>query len=323
MNNLLDGRRILITGGTGSLGTALVRRIVSGDFGEARSITIYSRDEAKQHSMAMEFKGSGGIRFIIGDVRNYPAVLAALQGVDVVFNTAAMKHVGACERNPWEAVLTNCNGTENIIRAIRESRSSVETVVGVSSDKGCHPVNVYGATKFIQEKLLLQANEVCHNTRFVSVCYGNVMASRGSVIPIFRAQVKAGWPVTVTHPMMTRFLISLDQAVDTLMAALSSALPGEVYVPVIPSAYVGDIARAIIGSRDIPITIVGKGQGEKMHEVLITEEEIERTVKRDTYYVITPNAQRKPVLSKEYNSRDYLISLPELKDLLTRHGLVS
>lgn len=322
MDTLLENKNILITGGTGSLGTALVRRIITGEFGMPNMITIYSRDESKQHSMSQKYVGFNRLNYKIGDVRDYPSVLAALNGTNIIFNTAAMKHVYSCQQNPFEAVLTNVIGTQNIIRAIREFRTNIEAVVGISSDKGCHPVNVYGATKFLQEKLLLQANCDCPNTRFISVCYGNVMASRGSVIPIFQRQVQEGGPVTVTNPQMTRFLISLDHAVDTIMAALKYAHAGEVYVPVIPAATVGDLAKAFIRSRNIPIRVTGKSPGEKMDEILITSEECEHTVRRNGYYVITPEPQARPALSKEYCSKDYLIGLDALINLLAEHKLL-
>lgn len=319
--NGLFGKRVLITGGTGSLGTALVKRLLSSKDGEPKTITVFSRDEAKQHDMRLAFPDKK-LRFVIGDVRNYGAVCGVVMNADIVFHAAALKHVPSCEDNPYEAVLTNIIGPANIVRAIRDMKAPVETVIGVSSDKGVHPVNVYGATKFIQERLLLKANVDCPNTRFVCVCYGNVMGSRGSVIPVWQKQIADGEPVTITNPNMTRFLISLDQAVDTLLAALDWGKRAEVYIPIIPSACLGDIAKVLIGSSLVNVEYIGRRPGEKMHEVLITEEETERVVKRDNYYVVTTEIQEQPGLTQEYNSRDWLIGREELEVLFGQCGLL-
>ena len=217
---MLKDKRVLITGGTGSLGQHLVKRLL--DIGTCKDIVVFSRDEAKQHDMRQKFSG---IKYIIGDVRNPESITNAVHKADIVFHTAALKQVGACETNPWEAVLTNVWGVHNIIEAAKSGKT--QTVIGVSSDKGCQPINIYGATKFLQERMLVQENNETH-CRFISVLYGNVMGSRGSVIPLFEQQITAGGPVTITSPHMTRFLISLNLAVDTLLAALETAQPGEV-----------------------------------------------------------------------------------------------
>lgn len=318
----IDGKNVLIIGGTGSLGTHLTRRLLSGKDGNPASVSIFSRDEDKQHSMRLEYPDKR-LKFIIGDVRDINAVRAALHGADMVFNAAAMKHVPSCEAYPIEAVKTNVLGTINIVETIRGFNIPVETVVGVASDKGAHPCNLYGSTKFTQAAILLNANNYIPDTRFISVCYGNVLASRGSVIPVFQKQIGDGGPVTITDPFMSRFLISLDQAVDTLLEALENAQRGEVYVPIIPSAYVGDIAKVLINGNGIETRIIGKRTGEKMHEVLITEEETERVVRRGDYYVVTQHTQENPVLIKEYNSRDYLISYEELREIFIKQGFVS
>lgn len=319
---MLDGKRVLITGGTGSLGTALVERLLSGQAGNIESVTVYSRDEAKQHDMRRAFPDSK-LSFIIGDVRDYSATYAAMMGVDIIFHTAAMKHVTSCEHFPLEALLTNAIGTANIIRGIREFRLPVETVVGVSSDKGVHPVNVYGATKFLQEKILLRANTDSPSTKFVCACYGNVMASRGSMIPVFLKQIQDGGPVTITAPEMTRFLISLDQAVDTLLATLKFAQPGEVYIPLLPAASVADVVSTLINGRNIAVKVIGKRQGEKMHEVLITQEESERVTMRNGYYVLTPYKQAVPAfMDCEYISRDWVLNHNQLRELFMKHGFI-
>jgi len=243
----LEGKRILITGGTGSLGKVLTRRLLSGEMGKPAKIIIFSRDEAKQHSMRVEYHHRVAatdeiiyrnfqqlLEFRIGDVRDFHSIANVLPAVDVVVNAAAMKQVPTCEYFPFEAVRTNIEGAENIVRVIQEHRLAVETVVGVSTDKACKPVNVMGMTKAVQERIFIQGNMRCNGTRFVCVRYGNVLASRGSVIPLFHEQIRAGGPVTITTPDMTRFLLTLDDAVDTVFAAIAQAQQGETYVPRAP-----------------------------------------------------------------------------------------
>ena len=213
-----DGKKILIIGGTGSLGKTLVRRFLSNRAGGPTKLIVFSRDEAKQHYMRMEYQHKAAatdeiiyrnfqqkLEFRIGDVRDFHSVLSALRGVDIVFNAAALKQVPVCEYFPYEAVRTNIEGPENIVRAIQEYDLPVETVVGISTDKACKPINTMGMTKAIQERIFIQANIRCPATRFVCVRYGNVLASRGSVIPLFLDQIRNGGPVTITTPKMTRF----------------------------------------------------------------------------------------------------------------------
>src|SRR5689334_17992054 len=262
--HVLDGKRVLITGGTGSLGKVLLRRLLGGGAGDPAKIIVLSRDEAKQHAIRVEYQRrssptdeviydnfSKKLEFRIGDVRDFHSVASALREADVVFNAAALKQVPTCEYFPFEAVQTNVVGAENIIRAIREGGLNVETVVGISTDKACKPVNVMGMTKAVQERLFVRANLDADRTRFICVRYGNVLASRGSVIPLFHEQIRRGGPVTITTTEMTRFLLSLEQAVDTIFAALRGASPGETYIPRVPSARVTDIAQALIGDQKI------------------------------------------------------------------------
>jgi UDP-glucose 4-epimerase len=296
---ILKGKRIIVTGGTGSLGKVLVRRLLTGELGQPASIVVFSRDEAKQHDMRLQYKNrrvstdevvyhnfSELLEFVIGDVRDYHAVASVLRDADVVFNAAALKQVPTCEYFPFEAVQTNICGPENIVRAIRENHLAVETVVGVSTDKAAKPVNVMGMTKAIQERVFITANLTCPKTRFICVRYGNVLASRGSVIPLFHDQIRSGGPVTITTEDMTRFLLSLEQAVDTIFAALRGAKRGETYIPRVPSARMIDLARALIGDRKIKIEVTGIRPGEKIDEILISEEERYRTVDRKKYYAI-------------------------------------
>ena len=312
---MLKDKRVLITGGTGSLGTQLVKRLL--DIGTCKDIVVFSRDEAKQHDMRQKFQG---VKYVIGDVRNPESITNAVHKADIVFHTAALKQVGACETNPWEAVLTNVYGVHNIIEAAKSGNT--ETVIGVSSDKGSQQINIYGATKFLQERMLVQAN-LETPCRFISVLYGNVMGSRGSVVPLFQQQIDGGGPVTITSPYMTRFMISLDLAVDTLLDALESALPGEVYIPYgLPSATIGDIATVLIGDRDIDKKIIGVKPGEKTDEILVSGQEVNRTLLRGGYCVLSPQVQEMPLLIAEYNSRDHLISASKLKVIFEKEGLV-
>src|SRR6202161_2847601 len=317
-----DGRRILITGGTGSLGKTLVRRFLEGSAGEPEKIIVLSRDEAKQHSMRMEYQNKAAatdeiiyrnfqqrLEFRIGDVRDFHSVVQALRGVDIVFNAAALKQVPTCEYFPYEAVRTNIEGPENIIRAIQEHSLPIETVIGVSTDKACKPVNAMGMTKALQERVFIQANIRCPKARFICVRYGNVLASRGSVIPLFHDQIRNGGPVTITTSEMTRFFISLDDAVDTVFAAFADARPGEIFVPRAPAARMVDGAEALIGDRPIDTQVTGIRPGEKIHEIMVSDEEAPRTVEHGKWYAILPmlpelRADRgdRSCLLKEYSS---------------------
>ena len=342
MDKPLQEKHILITGGTGSLGRVLVRRLLTGEMGKPRKIVVFSRDEAKQHFMRLEYlhrrastdeviyhNANEILEFRIGDVRDFASIAGAMQNADVVFNAAALKQVPTCEYYPHQAVLTNIQGPENLIRAIEELRIPIETVVGISTDKACKPVNVMGMTKAIQERIFIQANIRCPKTRFICVRYGNVLASRGSVIPLFHEQIRNGGPVTVTTAEMTRFLLSLDQAVDTIFAAVKNAKAGETFIPRVPSARVTDIAAALIGKRKIDVKITGIRPGEKTHEILVSEEERFRTVERGECFAILPilpelrPAEKKSSpLKDEYSSADDLLSPEAVADLLRKQKLM-
>jgi FlaA1/EpsC-like NDP-sugar epimerase len=339
---MLTGKKVVITGGTGSLGKVLLRRLLSGEMGKPRKIIVFSRDEAKQHAIRVEYAQNKCatdeiiyrnfeqlLEFRIGDVRDFHSVSEVLRDADVVFNAAALKQVPTCEYFPFEAVQTNIFGPENIVRAIREHDLPIETVIGISTDKACKPVNVMGMTKAIQERVFIRANLDCLNTRFICVRYGNVLASRGSVIPLFHEQIRKGGPVSITTPDMTRFLLSLDQAADTVFAALRSANRGETYIPRVPSAKVVDIARALIGEKSIEMIITGIRPGEKVHEILVSEEEANRAVPRGNYYVILPilpELRRDKIdgqpLGHEYGSADNLMTYEDVETLLNRYDLM-
>lgn len=333
---------ILVTGGTGSLGRRLVARVLNDEMGLPSKVRVFSRDEAKQHQMRLEWKQkevatdeiiyrnvSDILEFQIGDVRDLHAVVKAVKGVDFVVNAAALKQVPTCEYFPYEAVQTNIIGAYNIAFAVTNYETSVDTVVGVSTDKACKPVNVMGMTKSIQERIFIEANRRRPTTRFTCVRYGNVLASRGSVIPLFLAQIRRGGPVTITTKEMTRFLLTLDQAVDTIFAAIGEARRGETYIPKVTSARIMDIVNVLIGNREIERRFIGIRPGEKVHEILISEEECFRTVMRGDYFVIQPILPElrqaecdEPLLEHEYTSADNLVSLSELKDLLKGQKLL-
>jgi UDP-glucose 4-epimerase len=339
---MFEGKRILVTGGTGSMGKTFVRRVLSGELGTPSKVIVLSRDEAKQHEMRMDYlhrtvttdevifnNFRNVLEFRIGDVRDYADVCSALKEADIVVNAAALKQVPTCEYFPMQAIATNCLGAANIVRAIHENGYPVQRVVAISTDKACKPVNVMGMSKSLQERIFISANVLNRTTCFICVRYGNVLASRGSVIPLFHDQIRAGGPVTITVPQMTRFLLSLDQAVDTVFTALKEANPGETYVPNAPSATVENIAKALIGKRGVEMKIVGIRPGEKMHEIMVSEEEAHHCVKRGEYYAILPmlpelsgeRSNERPALSAEFSSADNVLDLKGTEALLKRHRL--
>jgi UDP-glucose 4-epimerase len=337
----LEGKSLLITGGTGSLGKTLLRRVLSGEMGTPRKVIIFSRDEGKQHAIRVAYLNRAQttdevifnnfnrlIEFRIGSVCDYHSLSAAMARADIVVNAAALKQVPTCEYFPFEAVQTNIIGAENIVRAVRDQHRHIETVVGVSTDKACMPVNVMGMTKALQERIFLRANIDCPQTLFFAVRYGNVLASRGSVIPLFHEQILSGGPVTITSPDMTRFLISLNQAVDIIFEGLRSARRGEIYVPIAPAAKIVDVAAALIGDRKVETRITGIRPGEKLHEALISEEEAARAFRRGNYYVLPsmlPEIESEPEtapIKHQYDSSQDTISLAEVHQLLASNGLL-
>lgn len=338
MSKLFEGKKIVVTGGTGSLGQVLTRRLLSGEEGVPESVTILSRDEAKQHYMRLDFmqkctatdevifeNSKHALKFLIGDVRDYASVVRGIKDADIVFAAAALKQVPSCEYFPWEACRTNIQGAENIVRAIAENNLPVETVVGISTDKACKPVNVMGMTKAIQERVYINGNLRAPQTRFIAARYGNVLASRGSVVPLFIDQIKNGGPVTITTEDMTRFLLTLEDAVDTIFAAVRAAQPGETYIPRCPSALMTDLADFLIGDSGVERITTGIRPGEKIHEALLSSEEAQRTVfGYEGYYALRPMLPElgepvtEPALEGQYSSDKALMTQDELADFLTR-----
>jgi FlaA1/EpsC-like NDP-sugar epimerase len=282
------GKRILVTGGTGSFGAQIIRELL--ELGPER-IVVYSRDEKKQCDMQDQYGQERRLRFAIGDVRDFGAVMQAMRGIDIVYHAAALKQVPNCEHCPMEAVLTNVAGAENIRRAALAH--GVKTVVSVSTDKAVKPVNAMGMTKALAEKVLLaDGGEGSHSTRFVIVRYGNVIGSRGSVLPLFAQRIAQDLPLPVTDPAMTRFLLTLPQAIDLVFHATAHGRGGHLYVRRMPACTVLELARAMgrlcAGDADYPMKVVGVRPGEKIHETLVSEEEMVRAEESRWYYDIHP-----------------------------------
>lgn len=277
----LDGKNILITGGTGSFGRKFVKRVLKENI---KKVIIFSRDELKQFEMAKEFTDDR-IRFFIGDVRDQDRLYRSFDNVDIVVHAAALKQVGACEYNPFEAVKTNIHGAQNIIEAAIDRE--VKRVIALSTDKAVSPINLYGATKLASDKLFVAANSYVgtKETKFSVVRYGNVVGSRGSVVPLFNKLKKTG-KIPITDKRMTRFWITLDQGVQFVMDNLERMRGGEIFVPKIPSMKVVDLAKAM--APDCEIEYVGIRPGEKLHEAMITEDDARRTLEFDSYYIIQP-----------------------------------
>ncbi len=278
----LSGATILLTGGTGSFGTAFVERVVH-DWPEA-VVRVYSRDELKQSELRMRF-GDDQLRYLVGDVRDRARLTRAASGADIVIHAAAMKQVPACEYNPFEAVRTNVLGSQHVVDASIDA--GVERVIALSTDKAVNPVNLYGATKLCEEKIVVQGNAYAaqSRTRLACVRYGNVVGSRGSVVPLFRRQIAEG-RLTITDERMTRFWITLPQAVDLVLHALEHLTGGEIFIPKTPSMRVVDLADAM--APDLPHEIIGIRPGEKLHEVLLTPDEARHSIDIGDAYVVLP-----------------------------------
>jgi len=280
--DLLKDKVLMITGGTGSFGSTAVRRFLNSG---VREIRIFSRDEKKQEDMRIALKDSKA-KFYIGDVRNYDSVYQAMHGVDYVFHAAALKQVPSCEFYPMEAVRTNIQGAENVLNAAVQA--GVKRVVVLSTDKAIYPINAMGISKAMMEKLMVAKARMRSEgeTVLCATRYGNVMASRGSVIPLFVDLIKSGKPLTVTDPEMTRFLMSLEDSVDLVLHAFEHAQQGDIFVQKAPASTVGDLAQAMkeLFNADNPIQIIGTRHGEKLYESLLSREEMARAEDMERYY---------------------------------------
>lgn len=328
---MFDGARIFISGATGSWGQTLVSLILNSY--NVEKIVCFSRGELQQVLMKRHFKQYlHKLKFIIGDVRDASAVRQATKNIDYIFHLAAIKHVPVCEENVQEAIKTNIQGTTNIVDAAIENK--VQKVIDVSSDKAVEPINLYGMTKAVGEKIIIQANSLSDHTRFVCVRGGNVMGSSGSVIPFFIEQIKAGSPITVTDINMTRFFLTLEEAIQLLFKASISSVGGETFVMNMPSCYIKDLAEVLMetyGKVDLKVT--GIRPGEKLDEMLISSQESRLTYQYDNNYFLTvPNNNNdelllryaicKPFPYKEFSSKTKLMNKLEIKEMLKKGKFV-
>ena len=329
LSKTLKGKRFLITGGTGSFGHQIVRELMKY---EPESISVYSRDEKKQFDMAHAYAEHKNLLFDIGDVRDADRTHDAMRGIDIVFNAAALKQVPNCEYAPYEAVKTNIIGANNVRKAAIDN--GVEMVVSVSTDKAVKPVNVMGMTKAVQERVLLDPSYRGAKTKFACVRYGNVLGSRGSVVPFFCDRIQKGLPLPITHADMTRFQLTLAESVQLVLWATVRSQSGDLWVRKMPAANIVDLAKTlsygVTGREDYPIEVVGTRPGEKMHEVLVSEEEMWRANEMDEYFHIpgwaTPESERGPTREEisEYSSdQTHRMSLGEIMEMLKVDGWVS
>jgi FlaA1/EpsC-like NDP-sugar epimerase len=331
--SLLKGSSILVTGGTGSLGGAFVDRLLDDPEHRPRRIIVFSRDEAKQHGMRLRYLGAqtatdeviyrhseSVLRFAVGDVRDQSSIDRHLGDIDFVVHAAAMKQVPTCEYSPQEAVATNVNGTISLLKAVAK-HASVKAVVSLSTDKACHPASVMGMTKAIMERLMVAENLVNERCRYLCVRYGNVIASRGSVLPLFAEQIDRGGPVTITDAEMTRFFITLDQAVGVILEALLTGRPGEILIPKLPSVRIVDLVESMMGAQSVPIAFSGVRPGEKLHEFMVSDEEARRTVVRGALLAIQPMLPE--IASEEGSIEEAFGSASVLGDVETIRAMFS
>lgn len=283
---MFENKILLITGGTGSFGNAVLRRFIDSDL---REIRIFSRDEKKQDDMRKKYNNPK-LKFYIGDVRDYQSVLNVVRGVDFIYHAAALKQVPSCEFHPLEAVKTNVIGTENLLEAAISC--DVNRVIVLSTDKAVYPINAMGISKAMMEKVAVAKSRNSGNTIITITRYGNVMSSRGSVIPLFAGQIRSGQPITVTDPGMTRFMMTLDDAVDLVLFAFEHGRPGEIFVQKAPAATIDVLVKALtgmLGAPQHPINIIGTRHGEKLFEVLLSREEMVSAEDLGRYYRVPPD----------------------------------
>lgn len=329
---MFQNKRILITGGTGSWGHELVKKLLPF---KPKEIRIFSRNEFAQVKMKREFSDNPSLKFVIGDVRDFEAVNEAAENVDYLFHLSALKHVPVCEDQPSEALKTNVLGTENIIKASLNQK--VKKVIDVSTDKAVEPINFYGLTKAIGEKLIIQANQLSSHTNFVCIRGGNVIGTNGSVIPFFKEQIASHHTVPLTSREMTRFFLTVSQAIDLLLDASEQAIGGETFVMKMKACRIVDLIDVMkrhFSSKDIVINEIGIRPGEKLHEVLVSNAESRNTYKFDeNYYVILPtNASEEvkkryeklpKVAFKQYQSNDELMASSEIEQILIKANFIT
>jgi UDP-glucose 4-epimerase len=283
---MFANQKLIITGGTGSFGNAVLNRFLHTDISEIR---IFSRDEKKQDDMRKKFN-SPKLKFYIGDVRDYQSVLNAVRGVDFIYHAAALKQVPSCEFHPMEAVKTNVLGTENVLESA--INCNVKRVVCLSTDKAVYPINAMGISKALMEKVIVAKSRSSTQTTICTTRYGNVMASRGSVIPLFVNQIRAGHAISITDPNMTRFMMTLDDAVDLVLYAFEHGKPGDIFVQKAPAATIDTLAKALtelLGASSHPIQVIGTRHGEKLFESLLSREEMVAAEDLGDYYRIPPD----------------------------------
>ncbi|MBI4738038.1 SDR family NAD(P)-dependent oxidoreductase [Candidatus Woesearchaeota archaeon] len=318
----IKGKKVLVTGGTGSFGHRIVQRLLKYEPAEIR---VYSRDEKKHYDMKIRYSNIPQIRFFLGDVRDKERLIQVISGVDIVYHAAALKHVPMCELHPEEAVKTNILGASNLIECAIAAK--VKKVVAISTDKAVKPVNVMGMTKAIQEKLMISANDLQnnHGTLFSCVRYGNVMGSRGSAIPFFRQLVAENKVITITDEQMTRFMLTLDDAIDLVFFATAKMKGGEMFIKKAPSLRIVDLAKMVYRKykgtdEGFDYKIIGIYPGEKIHEILISEEEISRSVDMGDYFVIhrVPPVQTMKGTFEEYSSKSEIVDPSVLEPLLEK-----
>jgi FlaA1/EpsC-like NDP-sugar epimerase len=326
--DLFRDRTVLVTGGTGSIGSAIVASLLPRS---PRALRIVSRDDSKQFDLSQRHRDADALRMLIGDVRSRERMTRAMAGVELVFHVAAMKHVPACEFNPFEATETNVRGAQNVVEAALDA--GVERVLGISTDKAVDPTNVMGATKLLAERLLTAAERYkgAAPTRFASVRFGNVIGSRGSLVPLIRSQVAAGGPVTVTDPEMSRYLMPMADAVQLCFDAMGRMTGGELFVLKMPRVRVGDLVETLIeeyapqfGYRpaEIAVETIGIRPGEKRHEALLTEDEAHLAEDVDGMYVVHGGTDALPRAEPIGGGRgeEPLLTRVELRELLDRAG---
>jgi len=330
---MFDNKIILITGGTGSWGNELTAQLIKNY--NPKEIRIYSRGEHKQVEMRIKFHQEKRLKFIIGDVRDKNRLNMAMKNVDYVFHLAALKHVPVCEENAWESVLTNIYGVQNVIETSIEN--NVKKVIDISTDKAVDPLNLYGVCKSVGEKLIIASNLKSENTSFVCIRAGNVLGTNGSVVPLFKDQILTNNEITLTDEKMTRYFLTLSDAIRLIFRASEDSVGGEIFVMKMPSVKIIELAEVMIkslGNQETKITKIGIRPGEKIHELLVSRYESPRAIEKGDYYVILPMldlpkvsekyANQKPISIQEFSSKStYIMNRDEIEDMLKKGGFLA